>query len=237
MTELERIEQAEEYFNRYYQMENAITQNRENEEYLRTYIHDEEYVIKNFDLAKKRATGVGIAAGIGLVLFLLLWLITGSLIVGIVLGAFGLLGFSVFAVCLQHYRLDEAKKQQVEVNQGINEQIEILKAREPQLIRTKDDYYKGLEKRIDFMSLNDMKYIGEMKKWVQSGEAQTAEDAAAMLEQKMLMEQFNSIMKSSEMPVKTYTDEENKERFGDPLEFLKKKKKFPFGFGKKKKEK
>ena len=223
MTELERIEQAEEYFNRYYQMEDAITQNRENEEYLKTYIHDEAYVVKNFDLAKKRATGVGI----GVVLFLLILLIFNSFIAALVLGLFGLLGFSVFAVCLQHYRLDAAKRQQVEVNAGINEQIEILKEREPQLIKTKDDYYAGLEKRIDFMSLSNMQYIGEMKKWIESGEAQTAEDASALLEQKLLLEQFNSIMKKSEMEVKTYTEEENKQRFGDPLELIKKKKK-PF---------
>lgn len=227
MTELERIEQAEEYFNRYYQMENAITQNRENEEYLRTYIHDEAYVVKNFDLAKKRATGVAIGVGIGVVLFLLILLIFRSFVAALVLGLFGLLGFSVFAVCLQHYRLDAAKRQQVEVNAGINEQIEILKEREPQLIKTKDDYYAGLEKRIDFMSLSNMQYIGEMKKWIESGEAQTAEDASALLEQKLLLEQFNSIMKKSEMEVKTYTEEENKQRFGDPLELIKKKKK-PF---------
>ncbi len=227
MTELERIEQAEEYFNRYYQMEDAITQNRENEEYLKTYIHDEAYVVKNFDLAKKRATGVAIGVGIGVVLFLLILLIFNSFIAALVLGLFGLLGFSVFAVCLQHYRLDAAKRQQVEVNAGINEQIEILKEREPQLIKTKDDYYAGLEKRIDFMSLSNMQYIGEMKKWIESGEAQTAEDASALLEQKLLLEQFNSIMKKSEMEVKTYTEEENKQRFGDPLELIKKKKK-PF---------
>ena len=219
MTELERIEQAEEYFNRYYQMEN--------EEYLKTYIHDEAYVVKNFDLAKKRATGVAIGVGIGVVLFLLILLIFNSFIAALVLGLFGLLGFSVFAVCLQHYRLDAAKRQQVEVNAGINEQIEILKGREPQLIKTKDHYYAGLEKRIDFMSLSNMQYIGEMKKWIESGEAQTAEDASALLEQKLLLEQFNSIMKKSEMEVKTYTEEENKQRFGDPLELIKKKKK-PF---------
>ena len=66
---------------------------------------------------------------------------------------------------------------------------------------------------------------------VEPGEAETAEDAAAVLEQKILLQQFNDIMEKSE--IKVYTDEENKERFGDPLELIKKKRK-PF-FKKKKK--
>lgn len=225
MTELERVDQAAEYFRRYHQMEAAITQNRENQDYLKTYIHDEAYVVKNFNLASKRAKGIGISVGAGLLVFLLLFIIFRSAVVAAVLGGFVLIGGSVFAVALQHYRLTAAKQKQVEVNEGITEQIEILKAREPMLIQQKDNYYAGLEKRIDFMSVEDMPYIDEIRKLVESGEAETAEDAAAALEQKILMEQFNNIMEKSE--IKTYTDEENKERFGDPLELIKKKKK-PF---------
>ena len=44
-----------------------------------------------------------------------------------------------------------------------------------------------------------------------------------MLEQKLLMDQFTNIMEQSEE--KVYTAEENKERFGDPLELIKKKRK------------
>jgi hypothetical protein len=230
MTELERIDQAAEYFRRYYQMEAAITQNRENQEYLKTYIHDIDYVVKEFDIAPKRIKGIGVSAGAGVVLFLLLYVMFRNIIVSTVLGAFAFIGLSVFFVCLQHYRLTAAKEKQTEVNQGITEQIEILKSREPQLIQQKDNYYKGLEKRIDFMSLEDMKYIDEMRKMVESGEAQTAEEASSLLEQKLLMAQFNNIMEQSE--IKTYTDEENKERFGDPLALIKKKRK-PF-FKKKK---
>ena len=225
MTELERVAQAEEYFRRYYQMEAAIVQNRENQDYLKTYIHDEEYVVKNFDLALKRAKALGISAGAGVAMFLLILLTTKSMVVAIVLGAFALVGLSVFSVCLQHYRLTAAKQNQVEVNDGIAEQIEILKSREPQLIQQKDNYYAGLEKRIDFMPVSEMKYIGEIRKMIESGEASTCEEASEMLEQKMLLEQFNHIMESSE--IKTYTEEENKERFGDPLELIKKKRK-PF---------
>jgi hypothetical protein len=225
MTELERIDQAAEYFRRYYQKEAAITQNRENQEYLKTYIHDEDYVVKNFDIAPKIMKSIGISVAAGVAVFVLLWLLFRNVIVAAVLGGFTLVGLAVFTISLQHYRLTAAKQNQVEVNEGITEQIQILKSREPQLIEQKESYYKGLEKRIDFMSLEDMKYIDEMRKLVESGEAKTAEDASALIEQKMLMAQFNNIMEQSD--VKTYTDAENKERFGDPLELIKKKRK-PF---------
>ena len=210
MTELERVDQAVEYFRRYDQKSSAIKQNRENQEYLKTYIHDEDYVVKNFQLTTKRAKALGISAGAGLVLFLLVYFITKIIIAAIVLGAFALIGISVFSVCLQHYRLTAAKQKQVEINEGITEQIEILKAREPQLIQDKENFRAGIEKRVPFIS-------------VESGDAATAEDAAAMLEQKLLMDQFTNIMEQSEE--KVYTAEENKERFGDPLELIKKKRK------------
>ena len=73
------------------------------------------------------------------------------------------------------------------------------------------------------ISVDDRKYIGEIRKMIESGDAATAEDAAAMLEQKLLMDQFTNIMEQSEE--KVYTAEENKERFGDPLELIKKKRK------------
>ena len=47
MTELEKIDQAETYFARYYEFEDAIRINKENIEYLKTYIHDNTYVEKN----------------------------------------------------------------------------------------------------------------------------------------------------------------------------------------------
>lgn len=223
MTELERVDQAVEYFRRYDQKSSAIKQNRENQEYLKTYIHDEDYVVKNFQLTTKRAKALGISAGAGLVLFLLVYFITKIIIAAIVLGAFALIGISVFSVCLQHYRLTAAKQKQVEINEGITEQIEILKAREPQLIQDKENFRAGIEKRVPFISVDDRKYIGEIRKMIESGDAATAEDAAAMLEQKLLMDQFTNIMEQSEE--KVYTAEENKERFGDPLELIKKKRK------------
>ena len=75
MTELERIDQAEEYYRRYLQKEEAIVQNRENQKYLEKYIHDETFVVASFNMKDKLTRGIGISAGIGLVLFLILMLI------------------------------------------------------------------------------------------------------------------------------------------------------------------
>lgn len=233
MTELERIDQAIEYFRRYDDMEAAIVQNRENQDYIKTYIHDESYVSKNFDIGKKRLHGIGISAGVAAVMFLLLLAVSQSVVAAAVLGGFVLICGSVFAVALQHYRFTEAKKYQQEVNNGIAEQIEILKAREPQLIQTKDNYLEGLKKRVTFISVEDRKYVGELRRMIESGEAQTVEEAAGALEQKLLMQQFTNIMEQNEIPIKTYTEEENKERFGDPLELIGKKRR---SFFKKKKK-
>lgn len=235
MTELERIEQADEYFRRYLQKKEAITLNRENQEYLKTYIHEEAYVVGKFDMREKLTKSIGIAVGVGLVLFILLWLLA-NLIVGLIVGLIVIVGGSLFFTTALKMQLESAKKEQVEVNEGIKEQIETLEAREPQIIAEKENFAKGLAERVTFISINEMKYLPELKRMIENGEAETCEDAVIALEQKLLFEQFNMIMENKELE-KTYTDAENKARFGDPLELIKKKKKKSvFGnlFGKKK---
>ncbi len=222
MTELEKIDQAAEYFRRFHQMEAAIVQNRENQKYLKTYIHDEQYVIDNYDMKTHLTRGFAMSGIAGLVVFfILVWI---SWIPALILGLFIIAGGCIFFYSLNHYRLDAAKQNQEEVNEGITEQIGILEAREPQLIQAKDNYYAGLEKRITFMDLSEMDYIDDLRKLVEDGEAETAEDASALLEQKLLLQQFNSIMENKEIE-KVYTEEENKARFGDPLELIGKRKK------------
>ena len=236
MTELERIEQAEEYYRRYLQKEEAIVQNRDNQEYLKKYIHDENFVIASFNMKDKLTKGIGKSVAVGVAVFLVLLMI--NWVPALVLGLFVIIGGSIFFSSLYKYRLDEEKQHQVEVNEGIEEQIEILKAREPQMIAEKDSFAEGIEKRITFISLADMKYLPELKRIIEEGEAETCEDAAALLEQKMLFEQFNIIMENTEIE-KTYTDAENKERFGDPIEMINQKNKKSFKeklFGKKKKK-
>ncbi len=236
MTELERIDQAEEYYRRYNQKNEAITQNRENQEYLKKYIHDDTFVIASFNMKDKLAKGIGKSAVAGLIVFLIVMMI--NLFVGLILGVFVVVGGAVFFKSLYKYRLDAELQHQEEVNEGIKEQIEILKAREPQIIAEKDNFAEGIEKRVTFISLSDMKYLPEIRRMIEENEAETCEDAAMMLEQKMLFEQFNHIMENTEIE-KTYTDAENKERFGDPIQMINEKNKKTLKeklFGKKKKK-
>jgi len=41
----------------------------ENKEYLKTYIHDNDYVVKNFNIKNKIVKSLGISIGIGLAAF------------------------------------------------------------------------------------------------------------------------------------------------------------------------
>ena len=60
-TELEKIDRAAEYFERYFEFEDAVTVSKENKEYLKTYIHDNDYVVKNFNIKNKIVKSVGIS--------------------------------------------------------------------------------------------------------------------------------------------------------------------------------
>lgn len=221
MTELERINQADEFYARYLQKKSAITQNRENQEYLKTYIHDDAYVIENFHMKDKLNKSIKQNVIIGLVVFLVFVFV--NLIAAIVLAVVVMVGTTVFSSSYHKKKLEEAKQEQVEINQGIKEQIELLQQREPQIIEEKENFAKGMEERVTFISRNEMKYLPELRKMIENGEAETCEDAVGALEQKLLFEQFNHIMENTEIE-KTYTAAENKERFGDPLELIKKKK-------------
>lgn len=224
MTELERIEQAEVFFQRYAKKEAAILQNRENIEYLKTLIHDDIYVRENYDMKTRLSKEMGIVAGASVVIFLLVWIIT-MFIPGLVVGAFVFLGGAVFFVSLNRYRLDKNLERQSEVNEGIIEEIERLKALEPVVIKQKEDFVKGLETHVPFISFSDMKYLPDLKEYIESGEADTCEDAAAMLEQKLLLQKFNSIMENQEIEhsyakIKKKREGEE-EAFNNPLESIK----------------
>jgi len=62
-TELEKIDRAAEYFERYFEFEDAVTVSKENKEYLKTYIHDNDYVVKNFNIKNKIVKSLGISIG------------------------------------------------------------------------------------------------------------------------------------------------------------------------------
>ncbi|MBR1422348.1 MAG: hypothetical protein IJ571_02740 [Ruminococcus sp.] len=216
--ELEKIEQAEEYFRRYFEMENAVTVNEENMEYLKTYIHDDQYVTKNFNMMDQTQRGAIITSIITVVMLLVMgvaanWLIAGALAVAtIVVGV-------IVVLRLNKYRLDVAKKEQREVNEGIREQIVLLEDRKLQLERQKDDYYKALGKRVD-VPLDYMSNVGQIKKFMTDGEADTVEEAIEMFEQSLLMQQMTDIMKASEKKEEE-PKQSDRERFGDPLKIIK----------------
>ena len=217
-TELEKIDRAAEYFERYFEFEDAVTVSKENKEYLKTYIHDNDYVVKNFNIKNKIIKSLGISIGIGLAAFLG----TKLIIVGIIAGALIFIGAGVFGIALNKYRLTAAEQKQVEVNEGINEQIIMLDDRIKQVERQRDDYYKALEKRVPFMSLDYMKNVQQIKQFLVDGKADTCEEAVDMFEESMLLQQMTDIMTKSETiePVK-----DDKERFGDPLKIIKENKK------------
>lgn len=232
MTELERMEQAEGYINRYYEFEEGVTVTYENKEYLKTYIRDVNEVEKEYEF-KKKVTKTIFKTAIGAAVLALL------LVVPFHSGFFWLVpiaGFSVVMVAgimittsVHKVRLEEAKKNQREVNDGIKEQIEIIDIRIQQVEKQRDDYLTALKKRIDFMDLNDdyMENFSTIKGYLESGEAETCEDAVELYEQHLILNQMTKIMKKSERKLEMDM-EKNKERFGDPLKLIaenKKKKK------------
>lgn len=225
LTELERMEQTVTYCKRYFEFEDAVVVNKENIEYIKTYIHNNDYVVKNFDLGSKIKRSLVTAGGVGLGIALLLLLICGfdmwyipAIAFILIAGALG-----VVLVSLQKFKLTEAEKQQVEVNEGIEEQIEALKLREQQLIKQKEDYYKGLqEKELCAIPLEYMANAEQIKGYLENGEADNIEDAVGIYEQELLMQEMSSIMTQT-APLATH--EENKARFGDPLEVIKQNKK------------
>lgn len=228
MTELEKVSQAEVFINRYFEFEDAVTINNENKEYLKTYLHDEEYIIKNFNLKQNIVKSMALCGAAALVIFLLFFLFLGvKLIIVPIIAAIAvfILG-TVFFVAFHKYRLTAALANQKEVNQGISEQIEILESRNNQLESQRDNYFKALSKKIDFMELDIdyMKNISIIKSYIEKGEAQTCEDAVALYEQNMLMQQMTNIISNSEHKAAP-SHEENLERFGDPIKMLKEKKK------------
>ncbi|MBR6102922.1 MAG: magnesium transporter [Ruminococcus sp.] len=219
--ELERIKQAKDYFQRYYQFDDAVAVNQQNKEYLKTYIHNDYDVEDEFNFKGKFMKTLGVAAAIGLVMGLLLFLITGMWLVGAIV--FGVLtaGLAILAAYVLKIRLNDTKDNQHEVNEGIKEQIAGLELRDQQLIRQRDDYYRGLKKRIDFMSLDYMDNIDQIEEILVNGEADTCEDAVAVFEQKLLLKEMTSFLGNEEQPeVQPLDPAKAKEMFGDPLEVI-----------------
>lgn len=224
MTELERMQQTVTYCERYFEFEDAVTVNKENIEYLKTYIHDNNYVVENFNMGHKIRRSLLISGGCAVIMGLMLlglcgfslWFIPGIAFVVI------FVAMAAFLISLNKFKLTEAEKNQVEVNEGIKEQIDALKSREELLIKQKDEYYKGLqEKQLCAIPLEYMANAAQIKGYLESGEAETIEDAVAIYEQQLLMKEMSNLM-TQQAPAPVL---DNKARFGDPLEIIKQNKK------------
>lgn len=237
MTELERMDLAESYINRYFEFADGVEISKENKEYLKIYIRDVSEAEREFDFKGKRKKTmkyVAIGALIFAVVLLLVPLALQNWILLVVPAiGFGGIMFAGHSMANKYYneKLNETKEHQKEVNAGISEQIELLGGRIQQLEKQRDDYLKALRKKIDFMEL-DMDYmnnIGKIKEFLVNGEAETCEEAVEIFEQSLLMQQMTGIMTASVHTPKMDM-EKNKERFGDPTEQIgKKPKKGLFG--------
>ncbi|MBO4865491.1 MAG: hypothetical protein J5582_02810 [Ruminococcus sp.] len=237
MTELEKMELAECYINRYFEIADGVEISKENKEYLKIYIRDVSEAEREFDFNGKRNKSMLYVLG-GALVFALLLLIafhSGLYFIVPVLG-FLTIAVSGYMIINKYYtqRLVEVRDHQKEVNEGITEQIEILQGRIRQLEKQRDDYLTALRKKIDFMEL-DMDYmnnIGQIKEFMVNGEAETCEEAVQIFESNLLMQQMSGIMSAS-VHDKTMDIEKNKERFGDPTKDFGKKPAKKSLFGKK----
>lgn len=223
--ELEKINQAAGYFERYFEFEDAVKVSYENREYLKTYIHDNAYVVKNFNVKSKILKHALVVFAVALAVAIVFFALLGADMILVPIIAFGAIFIcgTIFVISLNKFRLTAAEQHQVEVNDGINEQLVLLEDRIKQVERQKDDYYTALQKRVDFMSLDYMKNVNQIKEYLENGQAETCEDAVEMFEQALLMQEMTSIMTKSEEKIEPAVDA--KERFGDPLKVIKENKK------------
>lgn len=226
-SEISRLDQAKEYFERYYSMAESVKTSEENIEYLKTYIHDNNYVTENFNFKGKITKPLIICGISGIVVAGILFAILGKsfLIISLIIGLAVIFFSSVLVISTIRYQLNAAEQNQREVNDGIKEQIQIIEKRIKEREKLRDDFYKGIQERVGFISIDYLNSIDKIKQIIEDGEAETCEEAVEIFDQKLLLKQMTSIMEeSSEKPV-VHTAEENKERFGDPLAIIKENKK------------
>lgn len=225
--ELDRVNRVADLIDRYYGFEDAVEVNKQNKEYLKTYIHDGDYVEKNFDIKSKILRDIAVATVIAVVAFTLSLIFIGfnKILIAAIVAVVAFAGSMVVFYMIVKARLNAAKKEQVDVNIGIQEQIDNLEKRTKQIEKQRDDYRKGLAERLDFISMDYIGNIGTIKEYLQNGEADTCEDAVALLEQNMMMAKLSDAMtKSSRKPIDMDYDAQ-KAKFGDPLAVIKERRK------------
>ena len=222
--ELDRVNQVASLIDRYYQFEDAVDVNKQNIEYLKTYIHDGDYVEQNFDMKSKFLRDIAISAGVAVVVFAICLIFT-SLIISAIVGVVACVVCIIVFSSIAKARLNAKKQEQVEINTGITEQIQALEQRTKQMEKQREDYKKGLEKRLDFLSVDYIGNIATIKEYLEKGEAETCEDAVALLEQNMMMAKLSDAMTKSARKPLDMDYNQQKEKFGDPLAVIKERRK------------
>ena len=222
--ELDRVNQVASLIDRYYQFEDAVDVNKQNIEYLKTYIHDGDYVEQNFDMKSKFLRDIAISAGAAVVVFAICLIFT-SLIISAIVGVVACVVCIIVFSSIAKARLNAKKQEQVEINTGITEQIQALEQRTKQMEKQREDYKKGLEKRLDFLSVDYIGNIATIKEYLEKGEAETCEDAVALLEQNMMMAKLSDAMTKSARKPLDMDYNQQKEKFGDPLAVIKERRK------------
>lgn len=222
-TEIEKMKHSVDYCHRYFEFDEAIEINQQNREYLKKYIHDDTWVEQEFDLNSKimsHKKNFIIVAIVAFLLFtMIIFAVSASVVIGFIVGAVAG-AVSLFVAYLLVSRaekgnLDDAKRHQREVNDGIKEQMEALSERERLLISQKNNYYKALQERKDFyIPIEHIERADDILKFMIDGDAETCDDAVGILEQKLLMKELNSIT-GARITKKTINE---REMFGDPLE-------------------
>ena len=222
--ELDRVNQVASLIDRYYQFEDAVDVNKQNIEYLKTYIHDGDYVEQNYDMKSKFLRDIAISAGVAVVVFAICLIFT-SLIISAIVGVVACVVCIIVFSSIAKARLNAKKQEQVEINTGITEQIQALEQRTKQMEKQREDYKKGLEKRLDFLSVDYIGNIATIKEYLEKGEAETCEDAVALLEQNMMMAKLSDAMTKSARKPLDMDYNQQKEKFGDPLAVIKERRK------------
>ncbi len=213
-SELQKVEETLNYFKRYYEFDIAIKTHKENENYLRTLIHDKYYVQNRFELHKKYKRVNLIAAAAALIAAVVAVIVVGfdnfgpiNFIAGA--AAAVVFFFAVFFIGRSYLNKKvEAKwKEQREVNDGITAQLGDVEQRISNLERQKRDFLPALdEKRLVVIPTKYIIEADKIAQFVRDGKAATGQQAVEMYEEEQLR------LKEKALEERRRKDEEARER-------------------------
>lgn len=190
-SELKRIQETLDYFNRYYEFDSAIKVLRENRQYLETYIRTKHYVEDKYDAYGKTRKSMVAALIVAAVAALIVLLISGitsletvNIIVAVAVAAVCWCGVFFLCKTLIAKNVDKKWQEQQKVNDDIAVQIEEVTKRCESLEAQRNGYLDALDEK--GLIVIPSKYIIEAEKiasYVKEDKAKTAEEAVKMFEE------------------------------------------------------